>query len=101
MKGNDWDAFGSDVDLRGTHIALVVDNNDPKAMERVLIRVIGVHDMDNDKLENAVWADRIAYTKFASGDIPDVGDFLYVEFPDHKNPLRILWKGWVRAISNG
>jgi len=97
MKKQDWQVTGSDVSLSGIHIALVVDNNDPKAMERVLVRVIGIHDMSNDKLENALWADRMAFSKFSSGDIPDVGDFLYVQFINN-DPMHILWMGWVRSL---
>ena len=97
MKNYDWQVNGSDAQLNGIHIALVVDNNDPKAMERVLIRVIGIHNMENDKIENAIWADRIAFSKYSSGDIPDVGDFLYVVFPDN-DPMRVLWLGWVRSL---
>lgn len=98
MNGTDFNPFGSDSDLRGIHIAEVVDNNDPKACERVLIRVIGVHDMENKKIENAIWADRIAFSKFSSGDIPDVGDYVYVMFPEPGNPMRALWLGWVRSL---
>ncbi len=97
MKSIDWRKDGSDRLLNGIHIAQVVDNNDPKAMERVLVRVIGIHNMDNDRIENAIWADRVAFSKFSSGDIPDVGDYIYVIFPDVKNPMRILWLGWVRS----
>jgi hypothetical protein len=87
----------SEVSTSGIKIALVVDNNDPKACERVLVRVVGVHDMSNTKLDNAVWADRIAFSKFSSGDIPDVGDYLYVIFPDYDNISRLLWLGWCRG----
>jgi len=98
MKNKDYSAFGSDVDLRGIHIAEVIDNNDPKAMERVLVRVVGIHDLENKKLDNAVWADRLAFSKYSSGDIPDVGDYIYVMFPFHKEPMKIIWLGWVRSL---
>jgi len=98
MRQLDWRTDGSDRSLNGIHIAKVIDNNDPKAMERVLVRVIGIHDMDNDKLENAVWADRIAFSKYSSGDIPDVDDFIYIIFPNPKDPMKILWLGWVRSL---
>lgn len=98
MRKRDYDLFGSDVDLRGIKIALVVDNKDPKGCERVLVRVLGVHNMSDLSLENALWADRCAYSKFSSGDIPDVGDFLYVQFLDPKDPIRIMWMGWARTM---
>jgi len=47
MKNIDWRTNGSDRLLNGIHIAEVVDNNDPKAMERVLVRVVGIHNLDN------------------------------------------------------
>jgi len=99
MKKYDWKYTGSDVILGGIHIAKVIDNNDPKAMERVLVRIIGIHNMENETVDNAIWADRIAFSKFSSGDIPDKGDFLYVIFPD-RDPMRVLWLGWVRSISS-
>jgi len=98
MNDKDFDPYGSDVDLRGIHIAEVVDNNDPKAMERVLVRIIGIHNMENKRIENAIWADRVAFSKFSSGDIPDIGDFLYVQFPNTKDPMKVLWLGWVRSL---
>jgi len=98
MNGKDFNPYGSDVDLRGIHIALVVDNNDPKAMERVLVRVMGIHDMSDTSLKNAIWADRLAFSKYSSGDIPDKDDYLYVQFPDRKNPMWIIWLGWVRSL---
>lgn len=99
MHGKDFQLFNSECSLNGIKIAEVVDNNDPKAMERVLVRVIGVHEMENTKLENAIWADRIAFSKFSSGDIPDVGDYLYVVFPDSTNPMKVLWLGWLRSLA--
>lgn len=100
MQNQDYNPTASDVQLTGWHIAKVVDNNDPKTCERVLVRVIGVHNMNEDSIENAVWADRCAYSKFSSGDIPDVGDYLYVQFPDVTNPMRIIWFGWARGIES-
>ena len=98
MQNKDWDVYGSDVSLAGWHIALVVDNNDPKAAERVLLRVLGIHDMENDTPDNSVWADHCSPSKYGSGDIPDVGDWLYVQFPDAKNPMRVLWFGFVIGL---
>lgn len=100
MNNKDFNPTASEVSLAGIHIAKVVDNNDPKAMERVLVRVLGIHDMENEKLDNAIWADRIAFSKFSSGDIPDVDDFVYVMFPKGNNPMKVLWLGWVRSLSS-
>lgn len=98
MLNKDWSRGGSDVSLAGWHIAQVIDNNDPKACERVLVRVMGVHNIANDDPANAVWADHCSPTKYGSGDIPDVGDYLYVQFPDVLNPMRILWFGYVIGL---
>ena len=98
MKNIDWRTNGSDRLLNGIHIAKVVDNNDPKSMERVLVRVIGIHNMDNETIENAIWADRVAFSKFSSGDIPDKDDYLYVIFPNPNDSMKILWLGWVRSV---
>lgn len=97
MHNKDFDPLGSDVTLRGLHIGLVVDNNDPKYRERVLVRIIGIHDMENTSLDNAIWAERCAPFKMASGDLPDPGDYVWVLFPDSRNPMTVVWLGWVRG----
>ena len=85
-----------EVDLSGLYIGLVVDTSDPKALERIKVRVIGVHDMDNEDKENSVWADHIAPSKGKSGEVPTVGDFVYVMFLQ-RNPMCPCWLGWVRV----
>lgn len=87
----------NEVDLGGLFIGLVVDNADPKAIERVRVRVLGVHDMDNTIKENSIWAQHIAPSKSNSGEIPDIGDYVYVMFLQ-KDPQMPLWLGWVRVI---
>lgn len=87
----------NEVDLGGVFIGLVVDNMDPKALERVCVRVIGVHDMSNQSKDNAIWAQHIAPSKSNSGEIPNIGDFLYVMFLQ-KDPNAALWLGWTRNI---
>lgn len=87
----------SEVDLTGIFIAKVIDNMDPKALERVRVRVLGVHNMDIEDNENSVWAHHMAYSKSNSGEIPDIGDWLYVTFLN-KDPMSIIWLGWVRTI---
>lgn len=87
---------GSDVSLDGIFIAKVVSNADPKAQERVYVRVIGVHDMTNEDPEYGIWAMHCAPSKSNSGEVPDVDDYIYVMFPDKSNPNLCLWFGWVR-----
>lgn len=97
MLGYDQ-TFQTEVSLEGIFIALVVDNLDPKALERIRVRVLGVHDMDNDVKENSMWANHIAPSKSSSGEIPDIGDYVYISFVQ-SNPLHLCWWGWVRSIS--
>ena len=99
MYGIDMGLNGSDCDLSGIKIAKVVNNADPKAQERVYVRVIGVHDMDpkrDSDPDYGIWANHCAYSKAASGEIPDVNDFVYVMFPDLSDPNHCLWIGWCR-----
>lgn len=98
MFQHDLQMHGSDVDLRGIHIAKVIENSDPKALERVKVRVIGVHDMDNESKENSIWAAHLAPSKSGSGEIPDVDDYLYVTFLDPNDPMSCVWMGWCRVI---
>lgn len=83
--------------LRGIKIAEVVSNEDPKLQERVLVRVLGVHNMKNTDIENAVWAHHCAPTRDGAGDLPEPGDFIYVIFPDVTNPMAIIWLGFARS----
>jgi hypothetical protein len=88
-------SLDNEVDLGGIFIALVVDNMDPKALERVRVRVLGVHDMDNKIKDNSIWANHIAPSKSKSGEIPDIDDYVYVQFLQ-KDPMCPIWLGWLR-----
>jgi hypothetical protein len=83
--------------LRGLKIAEVVANTDPKLQERILVRVLGVHNTKNTTIENAVWAHHCAPTRDGAGDLPEPGDYVYVLFPDLSNPMAIVWLGFVRS----
>lgn len=89
--------LNNEVVLDGLFIAKVIDNADPKALERVRVRVIGVHDMENEDKKNSIWAYHLCPSKQNSGEIPDVDDFLYVTFLQG-NPSHCLWVGWCRVI---
>lgn len=96
MFGKEY-SFESDIDLHGLYIGLVVNNSDPKALERIRVRVLGVHDMENEDEENAVWCSHIGPSKSASGEVPDKDDFVYVQFIQG-DPMNPVWLGWVRTI---
>lgn len=96
MNGVDL-RLDNEVSLDGLHIALVVNNADPKAIERVRVRVLGVHDMTNEDPENSLWAEHCAPMKSESGEIPDIGDYVYVMFLQNC-PTTIVWLGYVRYI---
>lgn len=98
MFGLEQNLF-SEVDLSGIFIAQVVDNADPKCLERIRIRVLGVHDMFNEDKENSIWANHIKPSKSNSGEIPDLNDYVYVLFLKN-DPMHPLWLGWVAAINN-
>jgi len=96
MQGHEL-GLNTETSLDGIFIAQVIDNNDPKALERVRVRVIGVHNMENEDIKNSVWSNHIAASKSNSGEIPDVNDFLYVTFIQG-NPGHCCWLGWCRSI---
>lgn len=87
----------NEINLSGIFIALVVDNKDPKALERIKVRVIGVHDMENEDPKNCIFASHCAPSKGASGEIPDPDDFVYVQFVQG-DPMHCIWFGWARTI---
>lgn len=89
--------LNNEVNLSGIHIGLVVNRMDPKALERIRVRVLGVHDMTNTDPANSVWAEHIRPSKRTSGEIPHVGDYVYVMFLQN-NPNTVLWLGWVNFI---
>ena len=88
-------SFDADGDLEGIKIAQVVSNEDPKGQERVLVRVAGVHNLDNTDIENSVWAHHCSPFRSASGDLPEPDDLLWVMFPNVKDPMMIIWLGFV------
>jgi len=96
MLGKEYN-ISTEVNLDGLFIAEVIDNMDPKALERVKVRVLGVHDTSSTDPEYSVWAAHCAASKSASGEIPDIGDFIYVMFLNN-DPMHIVWVGWCRVI---
>lgn len=76
--------------------ALVVSNRDPKGRERLLVRVPGIHPMDNETVDNAVWANHCAPNRIASGGLPEPDDYVYVMFPDAMDFNFCVWMGVVR-----
>ena len=95
MYGMDFELKGCDVTLDGLKIGVVVENSDPTAQEKVLVRVIGVHDMKNTDPNYGVIARHCAFSKGTSGEIPEIGDYLYVMFING-DPNQCVWIGFVR-----
>jgi len=98
MHGNEFNFFGgSDCDLSGIKLAQVVSNIDPTAQERVMVRVLGVHNMSNTTdPDYSIMAHHCAPSNNSSGDIPNVGDWLYVMFTDVNNPNQCIYLGYAR-----
>lgn len=89
----------ADVSLDGLKIAKVINNADPKAQLRVGVRVIGVHDIDHKDDEYFVWANWLRTDKSITIQPPDIGDWIYVMFPNKNDPNLIVWLGWC-TVSN-
>lgn len=85
------------TDLEGIKIAQVVSNADPKCQERILVRVLGTHNLNNDTYENGVWAHHCSPFRDASGDLPEKYDFVYVMFMNKNDPMSLIWFGFVRS----
>lgn len=97
MYGIENKLQGNDVSLSGMFLAKVLKNPDAKAQERVWVRVLGIHDMEDPDKEYGIWSHHLAYSKGASGEIPEIDDWLWVVFPDHYNPNICLYLGWSRT----
>ena len=85
--------------LNGLYLAQVVENRDPLGLERIRVRIVGIHDMSNQDKEYSVWARRCVPSKYLNnGDLPEIGDWVYVMFlnGDYQNPV---WLGWARTIA--
>lgn len=95
MFGVDYQLNGCDVSLDGLKIAKVISNADITAQEKVFVRVIGVHDMNNLDPEYGIWARHSSPSKGTSGEIPDINDMLYGMFINN-DCNQFCWIGWVR-----
>ena len=98
MLGLEKNPYGAEEPLYGVKIGLVVDNMDEKGIERVRVRIMGVHDMSNTKKENGIWVNHCAGSKRMSGDVPDIGDWIYVLFMNEFDPMQAIWLGFVRGM---
>ena len=78
--------------LDGLYRAKVLDNQDPYNSERLLVQVDSVHE---DGI--GVWAEHISYSNRISGDIPNIGDIVFVmfvkDFHLEYNPNDCVWIG--------
>lgn len=95
MFGLDYQLKGCDVSLDGIKIAKVIINADQTVQEKVFVKVIGVHDMNNADPEYGIWAKHCAPSKGTSGEIPAIDDMLYGMFING-DCNQFIWIGWVR-----
>lgn len=90
-------SFNPNADLKGIKIAKVVSSEDPKMQERVLVRVLGVHNVNNETFENAIWAHHCSPFRNGAGDLPEIGDFLWGMFANENDFMMFVWFGFVRS----
>lgn len=77
-----------DVSLEGVHKAKIIDNDDEFGRERLFVRVLGVHDIsDYNEIKNefknkdyGIWIEHCAPSANESGDIPNIGEEVYMLF---------------------
>lgn len=85
--------------LSGLFLGVVVDNRDPLGLERVKVRVVGLHDLNSKDPEYSIWARRCCPSKYVNnGDIPEIGDVLYIMFLN-EDYTQAVWLGWARTIA--
>jgi len=75
----------------------VHSNEDFKCQERVLVRVLGLHNTNNKTDENCIWANHCSPVRSASGDLPEKDEWIYVMFPDKRDPMTCIWIGFVKG----
>jgi len=80
------------MNLQGIYIAEVLNNLDPKERERVYCRVIGVHDMES---ENGIWIENGISNYYESGNIPQIGQKIYIMFL-HNDCNKAIYFGQVK-----
>ena len=94
------------LNLDGIFIAKVLDNKDPKARERLFVRVLGVHSIDDDfsDLKYGLWIEHCAPSLYMSGDIPPNNSEVYVQFLRNTDgvldPMKAIWIGVVKKSTN-
>ena len=94
-----------DVRLEGYHKAYVLNNIDPKGREALFVRVLDVHDVSdiiNGEIDYkyGIWIEHCAPSSRNSGDVPDVGEEVYMLFEGNSlvgyDPTSGIWLGVVR-----
>lgn len=100
MLGEEF-GLNHDADLKGIKIAKVMSNEDPKLQERVLIQVLGMHNIEDTSLKNAIWANHCAPFRDSAGDLPEPGDYIYVMFPNDVDFMSVIWLGFVKSSFQG
>jgi len=94
----------SNVVLDGLHRAVVLNNDDEFGRERLFVRVLDVHDIKDlgtikQKNDYGVWIEHCAPSSSVSGDIPEVGEEVWMLFLgdiESFNPTQGVWLGVVR-----
>lgn len=89
-----------DVSLTGVFYAKVLNNVDPLGVQRLFVRVLGVHDVIDNFTDTSygIWINHKCATRYRTGDIPKIGDLVYMEFMNINgklNPNIGVWSGVV------
>jgi len=75
------------MNLSGIYVAKVLSNTDEKQRERIFVRILGIHNIE-DNFENkdyGIWSENANSTPYLSGYIPDVDNYVYVMFLKDNN----------------
>jgi hypothetical protein len=67
-------------DLSGIFVAKVINNIDPLERERILVRAVGLHDLENSNENYGVWAEHGIGSNFIYGNFPKINSMVYIMF---------------------
>ncbi len=88
--------FDNNITLEGIYIGEVISGKDPKMRGRALVRIIGLHDFEDEDESNSIWAEMCSPTQHGF-EAPEIGNFVYIMFRSKFDPSSAIYLGYVNS----